>query len=1180
MVGEHSVPYMRPVKVVLVSEASRRVLIYICACVERLSLGPSSAAMLSQSVNPLEMKVAEKLTILNDRAIGVLTRTSNIKKICSEPRNRPSFLSDKLLEPAIKTIVRRFPVTEVRGPGMQAVHTLKVEIVQGLRGYYYTFQDVLELKEHVMDLFNLVSSSQVVFDVAVNFDLTKMYLDLMSNYMSMMILLSRIEDRKAVLGLYNHAYEMNNNAQDPAFPRLGHMVVEYENPLKKLCDDFAPHSKQIGQAMMSLAPVYMRRSLSAEQMKQAGFDFFSLSRVPQQMLTPFESQTMQCEYLSVDIMTKWIILGFLAVPGQLGSFQGSIELWRHAMGDGYVITLFRDEIIQVHQAFELIFKGSKREKEAKEMASQAITNCGAVHRGRRLYLRQSMVELYLLLSDQPGLLGPKALMVFMALSMARDEVVWLVRHSGVEAQPKARGRVNPSDYKDKGMPELLFFTQELRALVRKYAQVMQRYFVQYLSKFDVTSLRNCVQKIAVCPDDESLLLTSFIETMQNLSVKQVDARTEFDLRGFRLDWCRFQAYTTTAKASLNLHEYHEVACLMNTAVFHSKLVDQLEELLYETSDLSILCFYPKAIDEAFNNCIESATEARFSIAFPLIACQFMDCTHPLCPEERLAQGDRCLSAVNHFLNTMSKLAKGVIARIFEEYAKLNSQLLPVKAADIMLEARRSRREKQQGRLQPTQRKPGEESIRKTREESTELDNHMLMLIGICSALNHVPMLTAWEHKFVPREYLGSHIEDLLSRHVMSLLGNYQQLGEISRPSEVLSGIKAYMSVLKLVENYVNIDIVKAFHSVLLQQTQPLDVNGQPTLTSAFSQCYVDMVLREVTVSGNICFSPWRKSFVSRHAMAFKAEEFTDIAELKALAELLGPYGVGHLSYRMLQQISSQMQEIKRIVLANKEALHTLRSSIDKPDVSADLIKRLKQPEDVISRLTTIGCILAFRKLLMEALRSVLERRIPFLFGTIKDFKDHCPNGRDAMVVDEMATAAGIKCDVDPVLSRALAQHCTHPQEDAVTWSLMLVLIGVSLQSLASDSQCTYRYMLEAHENNAHCIATALNSLSGALFSLCQLSHVQIADKLKEFLAIASSSVLKLGMETDKEKDPKCREAVYILLDLIVQESPFLTDDLLERCFPYALLRGAYSVVYKRRPASSKKRKGVSDDTQY
>lgn len=38
-----------------------------------------------------------------------------------------------------------------------------------------------------------------------------MYLDLMGNYVSMMILLSRIEDRKAVLGLYNHAYEMHNS---------------------------------------------------------------------------------------------------------------------------------------------------------------------------------------------------------------------------------------------------------------------------------------------------------------------------------------------------------------------------------------------------------------------------------------------------------------------------------------------------------------------------------------------------------------------------------------------------------------------------------------------------------------------------------------------------------------------------------------------------------------------------------------------------------------------------------------------------------------------------------------------------------------------------------------------------------------------------------------------------------
>ena len=39
--------------------------------------------------------------------------------------------------------------------------------------------------------------------------------------------------------------------------------------------------------------------------------------------------------------------------------------------------------------------------------------------------------------------------------------------------------------------------------------------------------------------------------------------------------------------------------------------------------------------------------------------------------------------------------------------------------------------------------------------------------------------------------------------------------------------------------------------------------------------------------------------------------------------------------------------------------------------------------------------------------------------------------------------------------------------------------------------------------------------------------------------------------------------IMILIPLqIVQESPYLTMDLLESCFPYALLRNAYHTVYK------------------
>lgn len=52
-----------------------------------------------------------------------------------------------------------------------------------------------------------------------------------------------------------------------------------------------------------------------------------------------------------------------------------------------------------------------------------------MHRERRKFLRSALKELATVLADQPGLLGPKALFVFMALSFARDEIIWLLRHA-------------------------------------------------------------------------------------------------------------------------------------------------------------------------------------------------------------------------------------------------------------------------------------------------------------------------------------------------------------------------------------------------------------------------------------------------------------------------------------------------------------------------------------------------------------------------------------------------------------------------------------------------------------------------------------------------------------------------------------------------------------------------------
>lgn len=61
----------------------------------------------------------------------------------------------------------------------------------------------------------------------------------------------------------------------------------------------------------------------------------------------------------------------------------------------------------------------------------------------------------------------------------------------------------------------------------------------------------------------------------------------------------FQAYTSVSKASLGLADHRELGKMMNTIIFHTKMVDSLVEMLVETSDLSIFWYVTNLIVEAF-----------------------------------------------------------------------------------------------------------------------------------------------------------------------------------------------------------------------------------------------------------------------------------------------------------------------------------------------------------------------------------------------------------------------------------------------------------------------------------------------------------------------------------------------------------------------------------------------------
>lgn len=56
-------------------------------------------------------------------------------------------------------------------------------------------------------------------------------------------------------------------------------------------------------------------------------------------------------------------------------------------------------------------------------------------------------------------------------------------------------------------------------------------------------------------------------------------------------WFKFdshlQAYSSVSRYPMNLFDHKDLALLMNLIVFHVKMVDYLDDMLTETSDLSL-----------------------------------------------------------------------------------------------------------------------------------------------------------------------------------------------------------------------------------------------------------------------------------------------------------------------------------------------------------------------------------------------------------------------------------------------------------------------------------------------------------------------------------------------------------------------------------------------------------------
>nr|NVI74268.1 HEM-protein [Cucujiformia] len=418
-----------------------------------------------------------------------------------------------------------------------------------------------------------------------------------------------------------------------------------------------------------------------------------------------------------------------------------------------------------------------------------------------------------------------------------------------------------------------------------------------------------------------------------------------------------------------------------------------------------------------------------------------------CPEERHHIRERSLSVVNMFLDEMAKEAKNIITAICDAQCKMSDKLLPKNCAQLIAaQLQKKKKDKNKKNIIEIER-PGKESYRKTRENLTTMDKLHMALTELCYSINYFSNINVWEYTFAPREYLHQHLETRFSKALVGMVMYNPDTNEIAKPSELLVSVRAYMNVLQTVENYVHIDITRVFNNCLLQQTQPLDSHGDKTIAAIYTQWYSEILLRRVS-GGNIIFSMNQRSFVSltvEGSIPFNPEEYSDVNELRALAELIGPYGMKQMNETLMWHIASQVVELKKLAETNKEVLLALRTNFDKPEVMKEQFKKLTHVENVLQRMTIVGVILSFRNLAQSCLTDVLEQRIPFLLSSILDFRHHLPTGDPMKVVSEMTSAAGLPCKVDATLVNAIMAQKTEGDgtEDHLLVCLLMVFVAVT-----------------------------------------------------------------------------------------------------------------------------------------
>ncbi|VDN29388.1 unnamed protein product, partial [Cylicostephanus goldi] len=186
-----------------------------------------------------------------------------------------------------------------------------------------------------------------------------------------------------------------------------------------------------------------------------------------------------------------------------------------------------------------------------------------------------------------------------------------------------------------------------------------------------------------------------------------------------------------ARSPFLLIKNRKLAVIMNTNVFHLKMIDLQDEMLKETSDLSVYCFYIKTLERQWKSCLTLPSQSRFALCFARICGHFSSALHDMCPEEKNHILEKSLALCNSILDDVCQSITDVVGALCEYELRLAEQTSPSTiAAQIVSQMLRTKGGKNAAAAQKDPAPAGEESYRVDRQTLTYPDKLQTTLIPL------------------------------------------------------------------------------------------------------------------------------------------------------------------------------------------------------------------------------------------------------------------------------------------------------------------------------------------------------------------------------------------------------------------------------------------------------------------